>query len=120
MLTMRCANAGSPGAGYSASNNAFGKLAPKSWIVGGRSFAITRTPSVTQCAETITMALGFGNRPAISAQAREEGVSSIAFMGEPWPMKRAGALVMRRFLPNISRHVSGRINVAARERHVGD
>ena len=57
-------------------------------------------PQTIELSDTAAIARGFGNARAICAQPPAEGVSSIALIGDPWPTKRAGARVMRRFLPN--------------------
>src|SRR6185369_10775987 len=63
---------------------------PKSWMVLGRSFAVVKVPATYQCAETARMAFGRGSARARSRKPRLQPLSSIAFIGLPWPTKRTG------------------------------
>ncbi|CAI8734527.1 hypothetical protein EMIT0P100_130129 [Pseudomonas sp. IT-P100] len=87
--TTSAANCGSPGAGYCTSNNALGKP-PKSCQVSGCGLPLTNSSLFSQWAETITMALGFGNSPARRARAGPLAPGSRASMGEPWDIYRLG------------------------------
>src|ERR1039458_7547333 len=62
-------------------------------MVSGCSIAVTRVPSVSQCAETQSTALGLGSDRATAAHARLNSLSSMAFIGLPCPMNRAGIVV---------------------------
>src|SRR5664280_2349186 len=62
-------------------------------MVSGCSIAVTRVPSVSQCAEMQSTALGLGSDRATAAHARLNSVFSMAFIGLPWPMNRAGIVV---------------------------
>src|SRR5258706_5617858 len=59
-------------------------------MVLGASSMVTAIPSVSQCADIARMALGQGNSSGNAAHARLQELSSMAFIGEPWPMNRAG------------------------------
>jgi hypothetical protein len=52
-------------------------------MVGGCSPAVARVPGVTQWAETATIAFGRGNSFGNAANARDQRLSSSAFIGEP-------------------------------------
>ena len=61
-------------------------------MVRGSGMAVTAVALPYQCADTATMASGLlraSSRPS-SAQARECRLSSMAFIGDPWPRNRAG------------------------------
>src|SRR5690606_35218755 len=94
---MRRARSTLPGAGYSISYSARGKP-PKSWIVRGFGCAVRYVPFTNQCAEIATMALGFGTRPRNAANPRLKRLSSIAFIGEPWPTNTTGIRSVRAVL----------------------
>jgi len=97
---MCAARAGSPGARYCTSNRACGKP-PKSWIVSGAGDALTAVaPCVSQWALTMAMARGRGRSRPIWPQARLQALSSMAFIGEPWPTNRAGMRVMAKSFRN--------------------
>ncbi|MNT14734.1 hypothetical protein D3C72_1497500 [compost metagenome] len=84
------ASAGWPGAGYSMSNSACGKP-PKSWIVLGRVCTVTPVaPWLSQCADTLRIAVGRGSSRPQAARRRVKALSASAFIGEPWPMKMTG------------------------------
>src|SRR6185295_8473969 len=72
-------------------------------MVSGRSAPLVRTPFVSQCADTHSTALGLAIRRAIAAQPRRNSLSSIAFIGDPWPRKSAG---VRGFIGERSAAVS--------------
>src|SRR6478752_3979291 len=60
-------------------------------MVSGRSAALTAlAPHVSQWALTISTALGRGSSAPSWAQARLQALSSMAFIGEPWPRNRTG------------------------------
>src|SRR5690606_41345804 len=61
-----------------------------SWIVLGRGMAVTAVIGRYQCAETLNIALGLGSAAPRAAHARAHPLSSIAFIGFPWPKKIAG------------------------------
>jgi len=73
------------GLGKASWRGAAGKKA-----VLGACIAVAAVPSATQCAEMQRMADGAGIACAIFFQPEENSFFSIAFMGEPWPMKRTG------------------------------
>src|SRR5665647_995762 len=58
--------------------------------------AVSHQPSVNQCAEMHKMSCGLGhfmpNSAPRACQLRRYSLSSIAFMGLPWPRKMAGIL----------------------------
>lgn len=56
----------------------------------GNSMAVIWVPRVNQCAETTNTAFGVGISFAIIVHVWLNPVSSIPFIGEPWPMKRTG------------------------------
>jgi hypothetical protein len=73
---------------------------PKSWIVSGFSDTCTNVvPRVIQWAETQRMAAGVGKASPISAQPRLNPVSTIAFIGLPWPTNSAGIRSLGRSCP---------------------
>jgi hypothetical protein len=59
-------------------------------MVSGAGLDVTPTPWVSQWAETQRIALGRGRAWPIAAQPRRKSLSSMAFIGEPWPMKSTG------------------------------
>ena len=86
----RAARAGSPDARYWTSNSACGKP-PKSWIVSGAMEALTaEAPRDSQWALIISTALGRGRVSPSRRQSRLQALSSMAFIGEPWPTNRTG------------------------------
>src|SRR5262245_3255924 len=60
-------------------------------MVRGRAVAVTRVPGRYQWADTQTTARGRGRVTPSARQAREYALSWIAFIGLPWPRKRAGS-----------------------------
>ena len=88
----RSASATEPGAGYCIWKSSSGKP-PKSWMVFGCRSPVTKVPGTYQCAETERMALGSGRRPASERKPRLQTLSSMAFIGEPWPTKRTGIFI---------------------------
>src|SRR6185312_5638462 len=59
-------------------------------MVSGRGEAVTPTPRVSQCADTHNTARGRGNVSPRRCHSRRQELSSIAFIGEPWPRNRTG------------------------------
>jgi hypothetical protein len=59
-------------------------------MVFGRSMAVTRVPPVSQCADMQRMASGRGSSLPAFSQARPNPLSSMPFIGEPWPTKSTG------------------------------
>src|SRR5690349_15937722 len=64
-------------------------------MVFGCSSAVRKLPLVYQCADTAITARGFGSVAASSLKAFDQRLSSIAFIGEPWPTNRAGMRLVR-------------------------
>src|SRR5690554_644932 len=54
-------------------------------------------PLVSQCAEITKTASGLGISFPNFAQVRENSLSSMPFIGEPWPIKRTAILLVRSF-----------------------
>src|SRR5579875_2951087 len=59
-------------------------------MVSGCGDAVIATSRVSQCADTHSTARGRGCVSARRRHARRQGLSSIAFIGEPWPMNSTG------------------------------
>src|SRR5690606_8725860 len=60
-------------------------------MVLGSSIAVTCVPLVSQCAEITNTAFGLVTSRPIFAQVRENSLSSMPFIGEPWPMNKTGS-----------------------------
>ncbi len=86
---MSPARAGLPGAGYRTAERAAGKPL-KSCSVGGAVMAVTRVPRVYQWALMHSTAAGRGISRPSWAHRLEKSLSSMAFIGEPWPTKSTG------------------------------
>ena len=59
-------------------------------MVRGCATLVTLVPLVSQCAETQRMARGTGSSFPSWRQQELKAFSSMAFIGLPWPTKRAG------------------------------
>src|SRR3982751_3996849 len=59
-------------------------------MVSGCALPVTNVPGTNQCAETASTARGLGSAAPSARKPRDQRLSSIAFIGEPWPMKTAG------------------------------
>src|SRR6267143_2790665 len=59
-------------------------------MVRGCSSPVRKVPGTYQCAEMLRMALGSGSSLASLWKPRLHSLSSIAFIGEPWPTNRTG------------------------------
>ena len=64
-------------------------------LVSGAGDPVTRAPGVSQCADTHTIARGRGSAGPSARQASDQSLSSMAFIGEPWPMNRTGIVITR-------------------------
>jgi hypothetical protein len=62
-------------------------------MVLGRSSPVTKVPATYQWAEIERMAAGCGSRPASELKPRLHRLSSMAFIGDPCPTKRAGIFI---------------------------
>ena len=78
----RAASTGSPGAGYSTAKSSSGKP-KKSWMVRGRSMAVTAVALMYQWADTTRIARGRGMAAANWRQASVKRLCSRAFIGLP-------------------------------------
>src|SRR4051812_20342713 len=60
----------------------------------GGSSPGAKGPDTYQCAEMLRMAFGSGSSPASFWKPRLQSLSSMAFIGEPWPTNRTGMRFM--------------------------
>src|SRR5690349_24838999 len=63
-------------------------------MVRGRSSPVVQVPGTYQWAEMLRMALGSGSSPPSSWNPRLLWLSSMAFIGDPWPTNRTGMRFM--------------------------
>src|SRR5512139_3848396 len=59
-------------------------------MVSGRSLPVRCVPGTNQGADTARMAFGCGRRAARARNPPLQTLSSMAFMGEPWPTNTTG------------------------------
>ena len=78
-----------PGAGYCASKSALGNP-PKSCIVFGLAIVVTLVVLVSQCADIDNIACGLGSCLPSFLQLLLNSLSSMAFIGLPWPINITG------------------------------
>ena len=109
-VDMAWASSGLPGAGYSTWNSFWGNP-PKSCIVLGLLIAVTKTPLVSQWAEILSIALGFGKAFPNWFHNNVCLLFSIAFMGLPWPTNTTGILVLLVFPVEDCMLLSRRVRV---------
>src|SRR6476646_3251533 len=61
-------------------------------MVFGKSMAVILVPLLNQCADITRTALGTGISFAIAFQRWLNSLSSIPFIGEPWPINKTGMI----------------------------
>jgi hypothetical protein len=87
------ASTGSPAAGYWILYNSSGKPR-KSCHVFGRTAVLTSSASSSQCAESTTIASGFGRLKRIRSSAGPTCPASMASIGEPCEINKPGKVFM--------------------------
>jgi len=70
-------------------------------VLGLSSFMIL-VPCVYQCADMDNITSGFGILSAIALQALVYSLSSMAFIGDPWPTNKTGIFVIVHLIPFLA------------------
>jgi hypothetical protein len=65
----------------------------KSWIVSGLAAPVSAGMFVSQCAEAISIAFGFGMSRAMPCQTARTAPGWMACIGEPWERNRTGSAI---------------------------
>lgn len=78
-----------PGAGYETHKVHLETLQNHEWWLEG-PMAVIFVPCVSQCADTHSIALGFGSDFPICCQCWLNTFCSMAFIGLPWPKNKMG------------------------------
>src|ERR1041385_2617045 len=63
-------------------------------MVLGRAIAVTAVAPMNQCAEITRKARGFGSCKPIERHASVKPFTSNVFIGLPWPINKAGIVIM--------------------------
>src|SRR5712671_4469550 len=91
-------------------------------MVSGFALPVSIGTLVSQCADEIRIARGFGSRRPRLSHASPAAPASSACMGEPWEMKTLGRRAMeskRLFFPDQAFGLHGLLNLRPR-RHARD